>query len=177
MKKHWQEQARVCPNIRTTKAKGEWAEMMFMAKATALGFTVCHPYGDNQPFDFLVFYPGGRAWRVQIKSAWSQSDGMFRFKTTGCGRRRYRRNEVDFIIAYIVPHDAWYVIPRRQAARDVCYVAPQKHNSRGKYEKFRESWDLLLGREPGYGIELQACADSKCFTTEDTEDAEGVTSG
>jgi PD-(D/E)XK endonuclease len=51
------------------KLKGEWAEMVFLARATALGFTVCKPYGDYHPFDFLV-RASGNTCSVQVKSGW-----------------------------------------------------------------------------------------------------------
>ncbi len=129
---------------------------MFLAKAMGLGFTVCRPFGENHRFDFLVLGPRRRGWRVQVKSSWVKSNGVYRFRTSGAGRRRYRRWEVDFIVAYVVPEDAWYVIPRRIVRGDVGYVIPQAR--RGRWERYREAWGLLRGQVPGYGIELQACA-------------------
>jgi hypothetical protein len=37
-----------------TKAAGEWVESVFMVKAGALGLAVSKPFGDSQPYDFLV---------------------------------------------------------------------------------------------------------------------------
>ncbi len=128
----------------TRKEKGDWAEMMFMAKATSLGFIVCRPYGERF-FDFVTCPKQGPLSRVQVKSAWTIREGMYRFNTCGGGHRRYRRGEVDFIVAYIVPEDAWYVMPRCKAPGGVAAVAPQVRNGRGKWEKFREAWGLLRG--------------------------------
>ncbi len=173
MKKRQRAQSRRYPRLRHSKAKGEWAELVFMAKAIGLGFTVSRPYGDNQPFDFLVFCPGSKVSRVQVKSSWTKSDKVYRFKATGFGGRRYRRGEVDFLVVFVVPEDAWYVIPRRQARYESQYVAPHNPRSRAQWEKYREAWDLLRGCVPGYGIELQACADPN-LTAEIAEDAEEI---
>ena len=171
MKKRKRAPARVCPRLRHRKTKGEWAELVFMAKAMSLGFTVCRPYGDNHRFDFLVFAPGSRVSRVQVKSSWGKTDNMYRFKASGSRRHRYRKGEGDFIVVYVVPEDAWYVIPRRKASRyDVGYVMPHIRNSHAQWEKYRDAWDLMRGCVPGYGIELQACADPAYSTAEIAEE-------
>ena len=43
-------------NIRHAKARGEWAELRFMTRATALGFRVTKPWGDNSPYDLATDY-------------------------------------------------------------------------------------------------------------------------
>ena len=55
-------------------ARGEWAELAFMAKAASLGLVACRPPGNSRPFDFLVYVPGVHAVRVQVKSAWSKNE-------------------------------------------------------------------------------------------------------
>src|SRR6202034_4093336 len=54
----------------TPKQLGEFAEAEFVAKAVGMGFVVARPWGDSEPYDFIVnpkksFY----FWRVQVKSA------------------------------------------------------------------------------------------------------------
>ncbi len=138
--------ARGCPRLRHRRDKGDWAELVFMAKAIGLGFTVCRPYGDNHRFDFLVFAPGGPMWRVQVKSSWGKTANMYRFKANASGRHRYRKNEVDFVVVYVAPEDAWYVIPRQKLARyDVGYVMPHIRGSRAQWEGCREAWGMLRG--------------------------------
>ncbi len=111
--------------LRHRRDKGDWAELVFMAKALTLGFTVCRPYGDNHRFDFLLFAPGGPARRIQVKSSWVKTDNMYR-------------------VVYVVPEDAWYVIPRRKLARyDVGYVMPHIPHSHAQWERYRDRWDLL----------------------------------
>ena len=52
----------------TGKRRGEMAEAAFVAKAVSLGFGVAKPWGDSDPFDFIV-QSGGKLWKVQVKSA------------------------------------------------------------------------------------------------------------
>src|ERR1700676_4711584 len=53
-------------NIRHPKARGEWAELRFMVRATELGFCVTKPWGDMAPFDLALEHRGHFA-RVQVK--------------------------------------------------------------------------------------------------------------
>lgn len=50
--------------IRHAKARGEWAELRFMTRATELGLRVTKPWGDNAPYDLAV-EASGRFLRVQ----------------------------------------------------------------------------------------------------------------
>jgi hypothetical protein len=53
-------------SIRHHKARGEWAELRFMLRATELGLRVTKPWGDNSPYG-LVIETSGRFLRVQVK--------------------------------------------------------------------------------------------------------------
>jgi hypothetical protein len=68
---------RLARNIskRTSKRRGELAELAILWKAASLGFTVAKPYGDSDPYDFIVD-AGGHQFRVQVK---------FVNKLRGCG--------------------------------------------------------------------------------------------
>ena len=52
--------------IRHPKARGEWAELRFMTRASELGLRVTKPWGDNAPYD-LAIEANGRFLRVQVK--------------------------------------------------------------------------------------------------------------
>ena len=143
MKKNERAQARSRPPLRAPKRKGEWAEVMFIAKAMELGLTVCRPYGDSDPFDFLVSVGGPGAVRIQVKSAWSRRSRSYKFGAGRCSRP-YRKNEVDFVVVFVVPEDVWYVIPRQELGnRSVATISPHVAHSRARLEKYREAWRLL----------------------------------
>ena len=146
-------------HLRDQKAKGEWAEMVFMAKATGLGFIVCKPYGDNRAFDFMI-RAAGRTSCVQVKSVWVPTKSAYHIRTSHLVLQRrsrprritrtYRSHEIDFIVGFVVPENAWYVIPVaavRHAANIAVFACNRR--SRGKYERFREAWHLLAEADAG----------------------------
>ena len=141
---------------RAPKARGELAEARFIAKVLSLGFSVAKPFGDSEPYDFIV-RAGGNLSLVQVKSAWRATPrGAFQFVTSPVqtrGRRAvpYRGDEFDFFVAYIEPADAWFVIP---------VAALRRHNHlhlsldpSHSFACYREAWNLLEE------ITIHACAE------------------
>jgi hypothetical protein len=51
--------------------------------------------------------------------------------------------EIDFVAAYIIPLDLWYIIPAGVVAmrKGSIWLAPW--NRQGKYERYLEAWHLL----------------------------------
>jgi len=126
------------------KLKGEMAESEFLAKAVSLGFGVAKPWGDSGRYDFIVD-AGGRLWRVQVKSAYHElKDGGYVIRAHGAGSRVYRADEIDLLVAYVAPENAWYVFPI-EALQDVTGVKlfPVRRKRPSKYEKYREAWEVL----------------------------------
>jgi len=121
--------------------RGEIAGLIFMRKAVSLGFGVAKPWGNSERYDFIL-NTGDLFWRVQVKSVWAGPN--FSVKTTGSNRRAYKADEIDFLVAIIVPKDTWYVIPI--AALEDCTHVYLRPFSRSRYEQFRDAWNLL--REP-----------------------------
>ena len=108
--------------LTTPKALGEAAEAAFLAKVTSLGFGVSKTWGDSERYDFILD-SGKQLWRVQVKSS-RHSDGS-RYIVKLKGAAAYTAKEIDFIVAYIVPENLWYVIPISVAAsRGQMYVSP-----------------------------------------------------
>ena len=129
------------------KHRGELAELAFMRKAAALGFAVAKPWGDCDRYDVIVRL-GKVFWRVQIKSACAKPSTRthHRLKTTGSRNVPYSREEIDFLVAYIFPEDAWYVFPVALVEnRKVICVSPGSKRSR--FEQYREAWDLMRASE------------------------------
>jgi hypothetical protein len=132
----------------TRKRRGEMAEAAFLHKASRLGFGVSRPWGDSEPYDLIVD-SGTRLWRVQVKSASHATEwGGYMFRATGNDtRKKYSLEEIDVLVAYIVPDDLWYVIPVtlfRTIKGVKLYPRPRKRRS--KYEAYREAWQLLCER-------------------------------
>src|SRR5512141_2248183 len=94
------------------KLRGEWAEVHFLARASEHGLRVAKPYGDCLPYDFIV-ENNGRMFRVQVKctSHKSPSCGGYSCCIRPSPMPRYGHNVMDFLAAYVIPEEVWYIIP------------------------------------------------------------------
>jgi hypothetical protein len=126
----------------TTKEKGEWAELCFMARARQIGLSVVKPYGDSAQYDVGI-ENRGRLLRVQVKSTSSRRGRTFICNLTGPGHRAYSQDSVDFFAVYVVPADVWYILPHSatQGTSVSLRVGPGKFGH--KYENYLEAWHLL----------------------------------
>ncbi len=134
---------------RHPKLRGEWAEICFLYMASLLGLRVSKPYGDCLPYDFIVEH-AGRMLRVQVKSTSYQNPGYTAYKCfvkPSPKGKRYPAGAVDFIAAYVLPEDVWYIIPFREIA-STSTVCLDPRNPRNRYRPYREAWDLLLAKTP-----------------------------
>lgn len=134
---------------RLGKRRGQVAELAFMHKAADLGFAVTKPYGELEPYDFILD-SGSHLWRVQVKSTCSPAHRRNRYyvQPSHCngisGRQTYTPDEIDFLIAYVMPRDAWYVIPVAALAAHInLYFYPDTPNSRAYFERYRDAWCLM----------------------------------
>ena len=57
----------------------------------------------------------------------------------------YGANQIDFVAAYIIPLDIWYIIPAHAFQRQ-CHVHLSPHLKTSKFEPYREAWHLLRGK-------------------------------
>jgi len=57
----------------------------------------------------------------------------------------YTSDEIDVLVAYVGPENAWYVIPI-EAFRSVKGVKlfPVRRRRPSKHEKYREAWELMM---------------------------------
>jgi len=134
---------------RTNNARGILAEFAFLYKAASLGFGVAKPYGDQEPYDFILD-SGERFWRVQVKSSSYSVPGRSGYAVSawhvgkGCKSKAYEADEIDFIVVYIPPDDAWYIILVNQlASLRFLRVYPSGCRGGGCFESFREAWHLM----------------------------------
>jgi len=124
------------------------AELIFVVKAISMGFAVLKPYGDSEPYD-LVVEANGRLLRIQVKSVFTTARwGYSVVAVRGHGRPvvQYSAQEVDFMAAYVVPHDAWYIVPHSEivsCTQILLYPEGTKRSGGARFEKYREAWHLL----------------------------------
>ncbi|MGO9647790.1 MAG: group I intron-associated PD-(D/E)XK endonuclease [Terriglobales bacterium] len=131
--------------ILNRKRRGEVAEAAFLHKAASLGFRVGKTWGESDPYDFLVD-TGGRVLRVQVKSAYAAGEyGGYTFHAHGNTRTDvYTSRDIDFLVAYIVPENLWYVLPVEIFARtSAAKIFPASRRRMSRFEKYREAWSLM----------------------------------
>jgi len=128
-------------HIKNSKLRGEWAEMRFMARAAEHGLMVSKPWGDSAPYDFMV-ERHGRVLRIQVKCTRCQHHKGYKCHIDSNGVA-YRPDQLDFIAAYIITVDAWFIIPVPATHGQLeLLLTPHRKNSR--YARYQEAWHLLL---------------------------------
>jgi hypothetical protein len=128
--------------IKDKKERGEWAESVFIARASECGLPVSKPWGDSNSFDCVVGRPG-KFVGVQVKCTVAKLENGKGYICSVCSSHKaYRRGAFDFLAAYVVLEDAWYIIPAKEI-RGLKSISLCTTGSEAKYEKYREAWDLL----------------------------------
>jgi hypothetical protein len=118
--------------------QGEATEAAFMAKASNLGFAVAKPWG-RERYDFILD-SGHNFWRVQVKSTRCGHYPTYWLTVASSKLLPYTKDQIDFLAAYIIPEDVWYVIPvEKIAGRKNLYFNPRPRN-RSPWDKYREAW-------------------------------------
>ena len=125
--------------IEDKKQRGEWAESLFMARAHEHGLPVSKPWGEMCPYDFVVGNTG-RFVSVQVKSTLSQEKTGYVCTVRG-GHHAYAAGSFDFLAAYVVPQDAWYIVPAGLVQGKRCLTF-YPNSPTAKYEQYREAWHL-----------------------------------
>jgi PD-(D/E)XK endonuclease len=136
----------------TRKRQGELSEIAFAIKAIEHGFRIFEPIGDSQRYDFILD-SGQHLWRIQVKStggAYSHGlpNGGYVVNAywASKGHVPYTADQIDFLAAHVISHDAWYIIPVEAFVPRTSlplYPAPDSKRT-GRYEKYREAWSLLV---------------------------------
>jgi len=136
--------------FKSFKQRGESVELLFMAQAALRGFRVCTPWGGVAPFDVGIDH-GSHFIRVQVKSSTFRSGTGYccQFRPNYFKKQDYTLDQLDLFAAYVMPVDAWYLIPaavllrpKRKTDVTVYPVVPLKRDCY-RYEQYREAWHLL----------------------------------
>jgi len=138
------------------KERGEWVELKFMAEAAQRRFAVSKPWGDIRAYDVGIEHEQNFL-RVQVKSTVVRSGAGYRcqFTPNFQKKRDYSLDQIDLFAAYVIPEQAWYLIPavlllgkRRKMMAMLCPIVPPAKKASYCYESYRENWSLLKkGRE------------------------------
>jgi len=157
-RKDWKARKKPTPKITDKKLRGEWVEMVFMTHATELGIPISKPWGEMRSYDFIVGRPRHFDC-VQVKSTVYELGTGYVCAIKG-GHKPYPPGSFDFLAAYVVLENSWYIIPEEEIWGKGCLTLYPK-SSKAKYEKYREAWNLLdpnLGSAPAV-TDIQGCAE------------------
>jgi PD-(D/E)XK endonuclease len=144
------------PRRKNTKRTGELSEAAFLLKAQSLGFKVAKPWGDSERYDFILDN-GERLWRVQVKCTAYLRLGGYDIQpvhTDQTHKAAYTADDIDFLVAHIIPLDLWYVVPVEALGPGMSLrFYPDGNCPRARFEQYREAWRLL---RPGGQGKVQA---------------------
>jgi hypothetical protein len=141
--------------ISNKKLRGEWAELVFMVCAAEHGLQISKPWGEMRSYDFVVGRPGHFV-AVQVKSTICELGAGYACTVRGGHSRKYAPGSFDFLAAYVVLDDSWYIIPA-EVIEGRGRVSLSSDSERAHYEEYREAWELL-GEGDKVG-DIQACAE------------------
>jgi hypothetical protein len=112
-----------------------------MARAAEQGLQVNKPWGDSASYDFVIEHKR-RFLRVQVKSTkYQEQRGGYRCGLMGNGRP-YAKDAFDFLAAYVIPEDLWYIMPMEIVQGRRC-VSLYPHYGKSKTGCYKEAWHLL----------------------------------
>jgi PD-(D/E)XK endonuclease len=127
------------------KQQGEWAELLFMARAAEKGLALVRPWGDSSPYDVAIVSqkPAQRPefLRVQVKSTQCRRHDGYKCHVDSNGVP-YRVDQLDFIAAYIIPAAVWFIVPIL-ATRGQPEIFLTPGHPRSRYGAYEEAWHLL----------------------------------
>jgi len=133
--------------IRLAKERGEWAELRFMTRATELRLRVAKPWGDSAPYDLATEYRA-RFSRVQVKCTFFHRGNSYKCHLDSNGVP-YSPRDIDFIAAYVIPTDTWYILPIR--ATHGRAGAPAAKRRKNAAHGASRGWERKMSPKPRRG--------------------------
>ena len=143
--------------IKSAKDRGAWAELCFAMRAMQEGLRPARPWGEPSGYDFLVHHKSTRIFRVQVKSTICEMGTGYECTMRTC-HHPYKKDSFDFVAAYVIPEDVWYILPEK-LVRGMSTVGLYPDMVGAKYDAYKEAWYLLRGETPGVIARIQACAE------------------
>jgi hypothetical protein len=134
--------------------RGELAEARLAAKLMEMGIVVARPLGKAAKWD-LVVEACGKLSRLQVKSAWVKTAWASRKPAyviatgptdggrSGYFKRWYTPKEIDFLVGYVAPEEAWFVFPVKLLRTTGLVI---KTDPSWRLARYRDRWDLLFPR-------------------------------
>jgi PD-(D/E)XK endonuclease len=127
-------------------------ELVFAVRGMELRLRLGRPWGESSGYDFTVDQ-GWRIVRVRVKSTMFR-EGTGYSCTLKDSRGPYKKNSFDFVAAYVIPEDVWYILPEK-VVRGMWSVSLNPKLETANYNAYKEAWHLLNERKPGASIGLR----------------------
>ena len=145
--------------IHVEKARGDIGEAMFLYWMAVFVWIVSRPFGDKQSYDYVVD-TRKKLLRVQVKTAYTKTAANSYHvcvgRSEGMKYKPFQKREIDFLVVYLMPEDAWLVLPfSALKGRVAVSIAKKGHPARKRWEKYVGAWELMLGRKPK-GLKLRS---------------------
>jgi hypothetical protein len=129
------------------KRIGTVFEYQFFARALTHRLEVFTPLGDHLPQDCIIMNAAGTLYKTQIKG--TQSFSGYKYKVdaqSGSAKKQpIDCHKVDILIAYIEPHNIFYVVPclALNGVAAPCFF-PHNEESKGRFEPYKEDWNQFM---------------------------------
>src|SRR5271170_674829 len=144
-------------NIKGSKDRGAWAELCFAMRAMQEGLRPARPWGEPPGYDFLVHHKSKRIFRVQVKSTIYKNGASYHC-TTRTRNQIYKKDSFDFVAAFVIPEDVWYILPEK-VVLGMSTIGLNPALAGAKYDAYKEAWHLLRGESPRVIASIRACAE------------------
>jgi hypothetical protein len=131
--------------------------MCFALRAIEEGLRPARPWGEPSGYDSLVHHKSTRIFRVQVKSTIRKQYRCYPCTIRTC-HHVYKKDSFDFVAAYVIPEDVWYILPEK-VVRGMSTVGLCPAMPGSKYDAYKEAWHLLRGESPGFVARIEACAE------------------
>lgn len=130
----------------SSKDLGQLAEALFQYEAICKNLIISKPFGDNSKYDFIVDN-SKTLFKVQVKSTCTKRDnGGYQIKASygsKTAKTKYTKEDIDILAVLVTDLKIWYFVPVKELSSPVIDVFPERKNSKGKYEKFKDNWNIF----------------------------------
>ena len=127
--------------------QGKIAENIFANECIKRNYEILNPVIDRHGYDFVI--RSDKYLRIQVKST-SKPDKRNPNKLTykiqcrkGATSRAYEPDDFDYLAAYIIPLDMWYILPMSCLNKTTIRINPD--SDKCKFKQYKEAWDLISG--------------------------------
>lgn len=128
---------------------GDLGERAFEMMAAEHRIASARPTTAGLPLDVVTIArrTGYPIWKVQVRGISTRVFNTYHVGLRRAHSRPYQPGDFDFFAAWIIPEDAWYIIPFSKLPMKLTafHLHPHAKSKKklGPLDRFRDRWDLL----------------------------------